>query len=75
MTGIQYHVIPAMNKITQGMIAAAAVFCGSLLADVWFGDGIQSDDIQQAVMVGLIAGAIQMLMKGKRSQNSEEATD
>jgi hypothetical protein len=64
-----------MNKITQAMIAASAVFCGSLLADIWFGDGIQSDDIQQALMVALIAGVIQMLLKGKHQGDAEEDTD
>ena len=64
-----------MNKITQAMIAASAVFCGSLLADVWFGDGIQTDDVQQALMVALIAGVVQMLLKGKRPQDAEEDAD
>ena len=64
-----------MNKITQAMVAAVAVFCGSLLADIWFGDGIQSDDIQQALMVALIAGALQMLLKGRRPKDAKEDTD
>lgn len=40
-------------------IAVFAVFVGSLLSDTYFGDGVQIDDIQQALVVALIAGVLQ----------------
>ena len=40
-------------------IAAFAVFVESLLSDAYSGDGIQTDDIQQALVVALIGGDLQ----------------
>ncbi|MBK9521760.1 MAG: hypothetical protein IPO13_09175 [Rhodocyclaceae bacterium] len=40
-------------------IAVFAAFVGSLLSDTYFGDGVQTDDIQQALVVALIAGVLQ----------------
>jgi hypothetical protein len=48
-----------MKLFMPALIAALGVFFGSLLSDVLLGDGIQSEDINQAVMVALIAAVIQ----------------
>ncbi len=40
-------------------IAAFAAFVGSLLSDIYSGDAIQTDDIQQALVVALIGGDLQ----------------
>lgn len=47
--------------------ASVGVFLGSLLSDVLLGDGIQSEDINQAAMVALIAGAIQWWLSSRKS--------
>ena len=41
------------------VIASLGVFLGSLLSDLLLGDGIHSEDVEQAVLVALIAAAIQ----------------
>jgi hypothetical protein len=46
-------------------IASVGTFVGSLLADVVLGDGIQSDDMQQAAMVGIVAAGIQWWISRK----------
>ena len=48
-----------MNRTVAIIIASFGVFAGSLLSDLLFGDGIQSEDVNQAAMVALIAAAIQ----------------
>lgn len=48
-----------MNRVASILVASIGVFAGSLLADVVLGDGIQTEDLQQAAMVALIAAAIQ----------------
>jgi hypothetical protein len=48
-------------------IASFGVFFGSLLSDVLLGDGIQAEDINQAVMVAIIAAVIQWWLLSRRS--------
>ena len=49
----------SINRRFNTVIAAVAVFAGSLLSDAYFGDGIQTDDVQQALVVALIAAVLQ----------------
>jgi len=55
-----------MNRAGQILFATIGVFVGSLLADVFLGDGIQTEDINQAAMVALIAALIQTWLTRKR---------
>lgn len=55
-----------MNRGVAIFIASVGVFLGSLLADVLLGDGIQSEDINQAAMVAVIAAAIQWWLSRSR---------
>lgn len=55
-----------MKSFMPVFVASAGVFIGSLLSDVFLGDGIQSEDINQAVMVALIAAAIQWWLSSRR---------
>lgn len=55
-----------MKTIANVAVAGISVFCGSLVADVFLGDGIQGDDIQQALLVGVIAACIQYWLNRKR---------
>lgn len=55
---------PALETIT----AALGVFVGSLIWDFAFGDGIQADDIYQAITVALLAALLQWLMIRARSR-------
>jgi hypothetical protein len=55
-----------MNRIQGALIASIGVFLGSLLADVWLGDGIQPDDINQAALVAVIAASIQWWLSRER---------
>ena len=48
-----------MNRTVAIFIASFGVFVGSLLSDMLLGDGIQSEDVNQAAMVALIAADIQ----------------
>ncbi|MCX7155837.1 MAG: hypothetical protein NTW45_05265 [Rhodocyclales bacterium] len=48
------------------LLASVGVFLGSLLSDVLLGDGIQSEDINQAAMVALIAAAIQWWLSTRK---------
>lgn len=57
-----------MNRTTKVLIASFGVFAGSLLSDVWLGDGIEPDDINQAIMVAMIAGIIQLWLTRKKPQ-------
>ena len=61
-------VVGIMNRTMQTLVATLSVFAGSLLSDVWFGDGIETDDIQQAIMVALIAGIFQLWFSRKKPQ-------
>ena len=54
------------KRFGQVAIATIGVFVGSLLADVLFGDGIQADDIYQAIMVAIEAAVIQTWLSQKR---------
>lgn len=57
-----------MNRYKNILVAGTGVFIGSILADLIFGgDGIQAEDLQQAILVGLIAGAIQYWMSRNRT--------
>jgi len=49
-----------MRTELESLLAAGAVFAGSLIADVVFGDGIQTDDVQRAVTVAIVAAIIQI---------------
>jgi len=53
------------KRLGQVVIASLGVFIGSLLADVLFGDGIQQDDVYQAIMVATVAAAIQTWLSQK----------
>lgn len=57
-----------MSRTVKILIATLAVFAGSLLSDIVFGDGIQADDINQAVMVAIIAGVVQSWLTRKKPQ-------
>ena len=57
-----------MPREIKILIATFAVFVGSLLSDIVFGDGIQSDDINQAIMVAMIAGIVQYWLTRKKPQ-------
>ena len=57
-----------MPRAIKILIATFAVFAGSLLSDVTFGDGIQTDDINQAIMVAMIAGIVQYWLTRKKPQ-------
>jgi hypothetical protein len=56
-----------MTRAEQILSASVGMFTGSLLAEVFFGDGIQTDDVYQALMVALIAGVLQAWMTRGRS--------
>ena len=56
-----------MKPFLPILIASIGVFLGSLLSDVLLGDGIQSEDINQAAMVALIAGAIQWWLSSRKA--------
>lgn len=56
-----------MTRAEMILSASIGMFAGSLLAEIFFGDGIQADDVYQAVMVALIAGALQAWMTRGRS--------
>ena len=56
-----------MKPFLPILIASAGVFFGSLLSDILLGDGIQSEDINQAAMVALIAAAIQWWLSSRTS--------
>ena len=49
-----------MRTEFESLLAAGGVFAGSLIADIVFGDGIQTDDVQQAMTVAVIAAIIQI---------------
>jgi len=53
------------TKVEAGL-AASGVFAGSLIADVVFGDGIQGDDMLQALTVAVIAAVIQFWLARRR---------
>ncbi len=55
-----------MRTRLEAVVAASGVFAGSLIADVVFGDGIQSDDVLQAATVATIAAAIQFWLARSR---------
>jgi hypothetical protein len=54
------------KRFGQVVIASLGVFIGSLLADILFGDGIQEDDVYQAIMVATVAALIQTWLSKKR---------
>jgi len=55
-----------MNRTVAIIIASFGVFVGSLLSDVLLGDGIQSEDVNQAAMVALIAAGIQWWLSRRK---------
>lgn len=55
-----------MSMVLESLMAAVAVFVGSLIADIVFGDGIQTDDLQQAATVAIIAAIVQVALAGNR---------
>jgi len=54
-----------MSRLEQICIASLGVFAGSLLADIFLGDGVQSEDLNQAALVALVAAAIQAWLTRK----------
>lgn len=55
-----------MSPVRDSLVAAAGVFIGSLLWDVFFGDGIQGEDFFEASTVAIIAGLIQLWLSRRR---------
>ncbi len=55
-----------MNSTLNVLLASIGIFAGSLVSDSMFGDGIQMDDIQQALALGLLAGFIQWRLNRSR---------
>lgn len=55
-----------MKRALEPLIAAGGVFAGSVIADIAFGDGIQTDDVEQAVLVACIAAVIQIFLARSR---------
>jgi len=55
-----------MRTRSEVLLAAGGVFAGSLIADIVFGDGIQSDDMLQALTVAVVAAVIQFWLARKR---------
>ena len=55
-----------MKPLIAIIIASVGVFIGSLLSDVLLGDGIHSEDVEQAAMVALVAAAIQWWLTSHR---------
>lgn len=55
-----------MRRTLEPLIAAGGVFAGSVIADIAFGDGIQTDDVEQAVLVACIAAVIQIFLARSR---------
>ncbi|MCX7167839.1 MAG: hypothetical protein NTV11_16400 [Rhodocyclales bacterium] len=56
-----------MKRSIAIFIASSGVFLGSLLSDVLLGDGIQSEDINQAAMVALVAAVIQWWLSSRKA--------
>jgi uncharacterized membrane protein AbrB (regulator of aidB expression) len=54
--------------VTDAAVAAIGVFAGTLLAASYFGDGIQDEDIFQAMAVATIAAAIQWQFSLRRDR-------
>jgi hypothetical protein len=44
-----------MTRTTKILLASIGMFLGSLLSDYVYGDGIQTDDLQQAATMALFA--------------------
>ena len=59
----------AQTRLVNTVIATAAVFAGSLLSDAYFGDGIQIDDFEQALVVAAIAGVLQFWLGRRMSHD------
>ena len=57
-----------MQHATKAFIAVLAVFIGALLSDIAFGDGIEAEDINQALMVAGIAGTVQYWLSRKKQE-------
>ena len=55
-----------MKRFMPIFIASFGVFLGSLLSDELLGDGVQSEDFNQAAMVALIAAAIQWWLSSRK---------
>ena len=54
--------------VTDAAVAAIGVFSGTLLSAVFFGDGIQDEDIVQAAVVAAIAAVIQWQLSLRRDR-------
>jgi hypothetical protein len=52
--------------VVDAAVAGFGVFAGTLLAAMYFGDGIQDEDIFQALVVAAIAAAIQWQLSLRR---------
>ena len=55
-----------MPRTLKILMAGFSVFIGSLLADVAFGDGIQGEDVSQAITLALIAAIVQAFLTLRR---------
>ena len=55
-----------MKPSIATVIASLGVFLGSLLSDLLLGDGIHSDDVNQAAMVAMIAAALQWWLSSRK---------
>lgn len=58
--------VHSMKPLLTVLIASIGVFLGSLLSDVLLGDGIQSEDVNQAALVALIAAGIQWWLSSRK---------
>jgi uncharacterized membrane protein YvlD (DUF360 family) len=57
--------------VVDAAVAAIGVFFGTLLTAVFFGDGIQDEDIFQAVLVAAIAAVIQWQLSLMRTRRND----
>lgn len=57
-----------MSRMGQITTASLGVFTGSLLSDIYLGDGLQLEDMIQAAMVALVAGLIQAWITRNRKK-------
>lgn len=58
-----------MSRYLESLIAATGIFAGSLLWDMFFGDGIQDEDYFEALSMAIIAAAIQWVLSQLRQQH------
>ena len=59
---------PVPRWASDAAVAAIGVFAGTLLSAVFFGDGIQDEDVFQAGVVAAIAAVIQWQLSLRRDR-------